>query len=39
MLVGSQRLGRGSAVAVLIFIIIAVFAFIYTRMIDLEDMG
>jgi trehalose/maltose transport system permease protein len=39
MLVGSQRLGRGSAVAVLIFLIIAVFAFIYTRMIDLEEMG
>ena len=39
MLVGSQRLGRGSAAAVLIFIIIAVMAFIYTRMIDLEEMG
>ena len=39
MLVGSQRLGRGSAAAVLIFVIIAVFAFIYTRMLDLEEMG
>jgi trehalose/maltose transport system permease protein len=39
MLVGSQRLGRGSAAAVLIFVIIAIFAFIYTRMLDLEEMG
>jgi trehalose/maltose transport system permease protein len=38
-LVGSQRLGRGSAIAVIIFLIIAVMAFVYTRMIKVEDMG
>ncbi len=38
-LVGSQRLGRGSAIAVIIFLIIAVMAFIYTRMIKVEEIG
>jgi trehalose/maltose transport system permease protein len=38
-LVGSQRLGRGSAISVVIFVIIAIFAFIYTRMIKLEEIG
>lgn len=38
-LVGSQRLGRGSAVAVIIFVIIAVMAFLYTRMIKLEEVS
>jgi trehalose/maltose transport system permease protein len=36
-LVGSQRLGRGSAASVVIFVIIGVFAFIYTRMIKVEE--
>lgn len=39
LLVGSQRLGRGSAASVLIFICIAFFAFLYTRMMDLEELG
>jgi trehalose/maltose transport system permease protein len=38
-LVASQRLGRGSAIAVIIFLIIAVMAFVYTRMIKVEEIG
>jgi trehalose/maltose transport system permease protein len=36
-LVGSQRLGRGSAASVVIFVIIGIFALIYTRMIKVEE--
>jgi trehalose/maltose transport system permease protein len=36
-LVGSQRLGRGSAASVVIFVIIGVFALVYTRLIKVEE--
>jgi trehalose/maltose transport system permease protein len=37
MLIGSQRIGEGSAPAVIIFLCIGVMAFVYTRLIKVED--
>lgn len=37
MLIGAQRIGEGSAPAVIIFLCVGVLAFIYTRLIRVED--
>lgn len=37
MLIGAQRIGQGSAPAVIIFLCVGVLAFIYTRLIKVED--
>jgi len=39
LLVREQRLGRGSAAAVVIFLIIAAFVVIYTRLVKVEEMA
>jgi trehalose/maltose transport system permease protein len=39
LLVDNQRLGRGSAAAVVIFMIIAAFVVVYTRLVTIEEMG
>jgi trehalose/maltose transport system permease protein len=39
LLIDSQRLGRGSAAAVVIFLIIAVFVVIYTRLVKVEEVA
>jgi trehalose/maltose transport system permease protein len=39
LLVDNQRLGRGSAASVVIFMIIAAFVVVYTRLVTIEEMG
>jgi trehalose/maltose transport system permease protein len=39
LLVDNQRLGRGSAAAVVIFMIIGVFVVVYTRLVRVEEMA
>jgi trehalose/maltose transport system permease protein len=36
MLVGSQKDGYASAISIIIFILISIFAFVYVRILDVE---